>query len=230
NCRSIVVISGAGISTKAGIADFRSSSRTKGSSRQVFHISAYSSEESTARLHNTMYQMFTAAERSQPTAFHYYMSGLAVSGKLRRHYTQNIDCLETQPPLLSQKTKWPHGRLDRMICQRCQLVVPTSPDSFQQQALSSCVKCEAADQERLQAGKRSHGVGLLLPKVLLYGGDSPDESDIADSFEKDLNDPVDAVIIVGTRLQIPSLRRLAYRLCEAVKSRGGITLWVSDEP
>jgi NAD-dependent SIR2 family protein deacetylase len=108
--------------------------------------------------------------------------------------------------------------------------VLTSPGSFQQQALSSCVKCKAADRELLEAGKRSRGVGLLLAKVLLYGGDSPDESDITDSFEKDLNEPIDAVIIVGTRLRIPSLKRFTQRLCETVKSRGGTTLWVSNEP
>jgi hypothetical protein len=65
--------------------------------------------------------------------------------------------------------------------------------------------------------------------VLLYGGDSPDKLDIIDSFKKDISEPVDAVIIIGRRLQISSLRQFAYRLYEAVKSRGGVTFWVGDE-
>jgi NAD-dependent histone deacetylase SIR2 len=57
--------------------------------------------------------------------------------------------------------------------------------------------CKTVDKERVQAGKRSHGVGVLLPKILLYGA-GPDESVIGDILEGELFQEVDAVIIAGT--------------------------------
>jgi NAD-dependent SIR2 family protein deacetylase len=56
-------------------------------------------------------------------------------------------------------------------------------------------------------GKRLRSVGFLRPNVLLYGEESPDEAQIVDTFNKDLHHPIDAVIVVGTRLYIRSLRQ-----------------------
>jgi NAD-dependent SIR2 family protein deacetylase len=72
--------------------------------------------------------------------------------------------------------------------------------------------CAEEDKERAQLRKRSRGGGFLGPKVLLYGEDCPDESEITDAFNHDLRQPVDAVLIVGTKLLIPSLRRFAVSL------------------
>jgi NAD-dependent SIR2 family protein deacetylase len=119
------------------------------------------------------------------------------------------------------------------MCHRyAQHTVQVTPQSFQQWATAPCPRCEEDDLERVKMGKRSRGTGFLRPKVLLYGEDCPDESEITDTFENDLRRPVDAIIIVGTRLLIPSLRRFVERLCQEAKSgsRESITLWVNNEP
>jgi NAD-dependent SIR2 family protein deacetylase len=76
-------------------------------------------------------------------------------------------------------------------------------------------------------GKRSHGVGVLLPKILLYGAGP--ESVIGDGLLNELFQKVDAVIIAGTRLQIKAAKTLAAELCRAAKWRSGLTVWVNKE-
>ncbi len=49
------------------------------------------------------------------------------------------------------------------------------------------------------------GRGLLRPKILIYGEGSPDKSKITAAFNSDLAQPIDVVLIIGTRLSIPTL-------------------------
>jgi len=79
--------------------------------------------------------------------------------------------------------------------------------------------------------KRPHGAGFLRPRVLLYGEDCPDELEITNAFKNVLRKQVDAVIIVGTRLEIRSLKEFAENLLKSVQSRSsaGTTVWVSTE-
>ena len=79
--------------------------------------------------------------------------------------------------------------------------------------------------------KRPHGAGFLRPRVLLYGENCPDELEITNAFKNVLRKRVDAVIIVGTRLEIRLLKEFAGRLLKSVLLRRskGTTVWVSKE-
>ena len=67
--------------------------------------------------------------------------------------------------------------------------------------------------------KRPHGAGFLRPRVLLYGEDCPDELEITNAFKNVLRKRVDAVIIVGTRLEIRSLKEFAENLLKSDRSQ-----------
>lgn len=74
-------------------------------------------------------------------------------------------------------------------------------------------------------------VGFLRPGVLLYDEHSPDESKFNITFKDDLQQPIDTIIIVGTRLDIDSLRSFVEDLCRTAQSenRNILTLWINKE-
>ena len=192
----------------------------------MFDVSA----KSYSHFHAMISEMGIRASQAKPTKFHQLLDDFAGTDRLLCNLTQNIDCLEDKLPSLSSKTVQLHGRLDTLVCQRRGIhAFKVVPEDFQARIMSPCPDCEMVDKERVQMGKRSHGVGVLLPKILLYG-EGPDESVIGDMLDGELFQEVDTVIIAGTRLQIPSAKRLAAELCRAARWRNGLTMWVNREP
>jgi NAD-dependent SIR2 family protein deacetylase len=172
--------------------------------------------------------MGTRASQTKPTKFHHLLDDFARTDRLLCNLTQNIDCLEDKLPSLSSKTVQLHGRLDTLVCQRRSIhAFQVLPEDFQSRVMSPCPDCETVDKERVQMGKRSHGVGVLLPKILLYGAGP--ESVFGDRLLNEMFQKVDAVIIAGTRLQIKAAKTLAAELCRAAKGRNGLTVWVNKE-
>lgn len=249
--KNIVIISGAGISTNAGgksqtqsfppegypnaaiVDDFHSFSRTRLSSRILFHSSAYRVPGRAAQLHNQLLAIFKSASTSGLTSFDHLMEAWAHSGRVRRHYTQNIDCRSDRLPSLSQRTIMLHGRVDMLTCSiRPQHTFRVTAESFSQLVNERCPICEKEQTQRELEGKRRRSTGTLRSNVLLYGECSPEESEILAAFNKDLYHPVDAVILVGTRLEIGDLRDFVEKLCD--KARPGnkecLTVWVNREP
>ncbi|KAK0628285.1 DHS-like NAD/FAD-binding domain-containing protein, partial [Bombardia bombarda] len=230
--RNIVVITGAGVSTNAGIPDYQSFSRSRKSSRNVYDASAYSTLESAEQLHADVLHKLRCGLTAPFTPFDNFLERLAQSGHLRRQHTQNIDCRHTKSPFLAQRTMWLHGRADTLVCQlRPSHTRRVTPRSFRRWVMAPCPSCKKEQKKRTMAGKRKRAVGVLRPKVLLYGEHCPDESEITAAFNSDLEEPVDAVLIVGTRLSIPSMFDFAKRLCEGVaENPENLVVWVSKEP
>jgi len=170
--------------------------------------------------------MSARASKARPTEFHQWLD--SISDRVS-HFTQNIDCLEDKLPSLPHKTLHLHGRLDTLVCQKRNIhTFQVTPEDFETTVRSLCPKCVEAEKKRLARGKRSHGIGVLLPKVLLYGEDA-DESVIEKEFLDDLLQKVDTVVIAGTRLMSPSTRTLAVELCRAAKWNNGFTVWANKE-
>jgi NAD-dependent histone deacetylase SIR2 len=224
------------------VPDFHTSSGPKKLSRDLFDISVYNSDDSTNRFHEMIAGLSAHIIHAKPTKFHDFLDGLACSGRLLRQYTQNIDCLESKLPSLSPnaslevkgpwaKTIQLHGRLDTVVCQKCNYCSPLVPQEFQGSQLPPCPQCEDIETQRAELGKRLRGAGRLRPKILLYGEDNPDELAVEAVFKHDLRERPDAVIVVGTSLKVPGARMLAMEFCRVAKvgRRPGITLWINKE-
>lgn len=70
-------------------------------------------------------------------------------------------------------------------------------------------------------GKRSLKIGRLRPNVLLYGEPHPDDKEILETAKHNLRICPELVLIISTKLAIPSARSIAADFCDATRSVGG---------
>ena len=235
------------------VPDFRSSTglfstlrgqhKLKASGKHLFDASVYKHDSSTSSFHTMVRELAHMTSNAAPTAFHHFLASLAKEGRLMRLYSQNVDCIETQmEPLatrvpLNAKGPWPvtiqlHGGLEKMVCTKCGHLEAFDGSLFEGPEPPTCVKCEEQDQVRTAfAGKRSHGIGRLRPRIVLYNEYNPDEEAIGNVSKADIRRVPDAVIVVGTSLKIPGVRRLVKEMCQLTRSRrDGITAWLNVDP
>lgn len=183
------------------------------------------------------------ASQAKPTAFHHLLATLGEEGRLMRLYTQNVDGIDTSlAPLatsvpLAAKGPWPrtiqlHGGLQKMVCSKCNHLSDFQPALFDGPIAPLCTQCVETDKIRTDhAGKRSHGIGRLRPRIVLYNEHNPDDEAIGAVMSSDLRSRPDAVIVVGTSMKIPGVRRIVREMCGVVRSRrNGIAVWVNRDP
>ncbi|OGM47619.1 SIR2 family histone deacetylase (Hst4) [Aspergillus bombycis] len=250
--RKIVVIAGAGISTSAGIPDFRSTDglfkslqkkhNLKASGKLLFDAAVYQDETLTASFQDMVRSLSEEAAKTSPTAFHHMLARISQENRLTRLYTQNIDGIETSmPPLATQiplnvKAPWPrtiqlHGSLEKMVCQKCRHLGDFDGAMFDRPDAPECPECARNNQFRIETGQRSHGIGKMRPRIVLYNEHNPDEDAITSVMNADVRSRPDALIVVGTSLKIPGVRRLVKSLCSVIRSRrNGVTMWINNEP
>ncbi|KAI8936363.1 hypothetical protein NX059_006775 [Plenodomus lindquistii] len=250
--RKIVVIAGAGISVSAGIPDFRSATglfttlkkehKLKSSGKDLFDASVYQDDTSTSTFHDMVRTLSHHTKSAQPTAFHHLLATLAQEGRLMRLYTQNVDGIDTSlPPLKTQvplpkKGPWPrtvqvHGGLDYMVCSKCHTTKPFDAEMFNGPTPPPCAECVSEDQARQAVDKRSHGIGRLRPRMVLYNEHNPDDESIGSCATYDMRMRPDAVIVAGTTLKVPGVRRIAREMCNIVRDRkDGVTVWLNNDP
>lgn len=194
--RRILCLNGAGCSTSAGIPDFRSKdglyalaasaaspstpSRSSGrcSGKDMFSVSVYNSQGSTAQFYRFIGALHTAAERAQPTQTHRFIKLLENKRRLLRCYTQNIDGLEEragmravplrhhiigdgEPPRKKQKTSTPaqkkeqeprlvhlHGRASLVRCSLCSYTSPLTSAISSSYSAGESVPCPSCAERR----------------------------------------------------------------------------------
>ncbi|ESZ94033.1 hypothetical protein SBOR_5611 [Sclerotinia borealis F-4128] len=247
--RKIVVVAGAGISVSAGIPDFRSSTglfsslrnqhKLKSSGKELFDASVYKDDSSTTSFHSMVRELSHLTKNAKPTPFHHMLATLAEEGRLLRLYSQNVDGIDialeplaTKVPLNS-KSPWPktiqlHGGLAKMVCSKCGHLQDFDGALFEGPEAPDCDNCVETDSVRIAAGSRRHGIGRMRPRMVLYNEYNPDEEAIGAVSAADLKKVADAVIVVGTSLKIPGIRRLVKEMCSTTRDRkNGFTAWIN---
>jgi NAD-dependent histone deacetylase SIR2 len=238
--KKIVVVAGAGISVSAGVPDFRSARGLfKSAGKELFDASVYKHNDSTESFHTMVRELGRLSRKARPTEFHHLLAALAQEGRLMRLYSQNVDGIDTAlEPLrttvpLNVKGPWPktiqlHGGLDKMVCTKCSELQDFDPAVFSGPEPPPCGRCEAMEEARTAGDLRGRGVGRLRPRMVLYNEFNPDADAIGKVSEADLRRGADAVIVVGTTLKIPGVRRLVKELCLKTRSRrDGFTAWIN---
>ncbi|EGD95310.1 SIR2 family histone deacetylase [Trichophyton tonsurans CBS 112818] len=188
NCK-IVVMTGAGISTSAGIPDFRSPDTGIYANlarlelpypEAVFDISYF--RKNPQPFYALAREMFPGKYR--PTVTHSFIRLLHDKGLLLKLFTQNIDCLERKAGVPGDMIVEAHG-------------------SF---ATHSCIDCKAAYLDELMAKaiadseipSCSECQGLVKPDIVFFGEPLP-----ANFFaSRELPAEADLCIVMGTSLSV----------------------------
>ncbi|OLY82452.1 NAD-dependent histone deacetylase HST3 [Smittium mucronatum] len=114
-----------------------------------------------------------------------------------------------------------HGSLELVSCTFCNQKYDFTPqiiEKFRNGETVSCPKCSNKDEQRSFKGKRLLGVGLLRPDVVLYNEQHPQSEIIGLLSEYDLRRRPDLLIVMGTSLKIPGVKRLAKEISKTVES------------
>ena len=201
SCKNVIVMSGAGISTKAGIPDFRS--REFGLYNRlakynlphptaVFTLSYF--EENPNAFYEIAHELYPVLENSRPTITHWFIKLLNDKGILLRHYTQNVDGLDLLTGLPEDKLIEAHGHI----------------------RTGSCIKCKKSHEMAYikehvfkdQVPKCKDCGSWVKPDVVLFGEGLPSVfyTKIPEFWNCDL------LIILGTSLAVQPFASLAKRV------------------
>ncbi|CAK4033152.1 NAD-dependent deacetylase hst2-1 [Lecanosticta acicola] len=188
-CKQIVVMTGAGISTSAGIPDFRSPETGLYANlarlnlpyaEAVFDISYF--REHPEPFYTLAHELYPGKFR--PTITHSFIRLLHDKGLLLKLFTQNIDCLEREAGVPGDKIVEAHGSFAKQSCIECKTYFPD--DEIRQhvhdKTIPLCHRCN----------------GLVKPDIVFFGEQLPSEF-----FEnRTLPSQADLAIVIGTSLTV----------------------------
>eukprot|EP00930_Biecheleria_cincta_P057428 TRINITY_DN43367_c0_g1_i1.p1 TRINITY_DN43367_c0_g1~~TRINITY_DN43367_c0_g1_i1.p1 ORF type:complete len:421 (-),score=53.99 TRINITY_DN43367_c0_g1_i1:153-1286(-) len=204
-CRNVVVMSGAGISTSAGIPDFRSPGtglydnlqRYKLSRpQQIFELDFF--REQPGAFYELCRELWPGSY--DPTPAHYFIKLLSAKGILRRCYTQNIDSLEPLAGLPKEQLVAAHGNFDEAH------VIDTEPEVLVD--IEEAKEAIMAGEKGWRALNRSKG-GLVKPKIVFFGESLP--ARFYELVQEDFSS-CDLLIVLGTSLVVEPFAGLISRV------------------
>ncbi|KAJ8653592.1 hypothetical protein O0I10_010742 [Lichtheimia ornata] len=189
SAKKIIVMSGAGISTAAGIPDFRTKGTGLYDNLQKFDL-PYPEAIFDIEYFPEKPEPFYALAKEiypgkfYPTKTHYFIRLLHEKGLLLRNFTQNIDTLERLAGLDEDLIVEAHGSFATASCIECNVKADT--EMLRKKVAEGVVaRCEECD-------------GLIKPDITFFGENLPSRFfDLLDDF-----DEADLLIIIGTSLQV----------------------------
>ncbi|KNE61308.1 hypothetical protein AMAG_07047 [Allomyces macrogynus ATCC 38327] len=177
--KSIVVLAGAGISTSAGIPDFRSPGTGLYANLQKYNLPEPEDMFCVDYFVENPDPFFTLAKEMypgqfKPTRTHHFLKLLNDKGLLRRILTQNIDALENMAGIPATKIVAAHGNFSRARCLSCRRIV-TSRERLQ------ALRSRIFEGQPGDAAPRcdSCGTGLIKPDIVFFGEEMPREFGLA---------------------------------------------------
>lgn len=194
-CTKVVVMCGAGISTSAGIPDFRSPGTGLYDNLQRLNLPHPEAVFELSYFRENPSAFYTLAKdlwpgNYEPTPTHYFIKLLHDKGILLRCFSQNIDSLECQTGLPKDRLVAAHGNFDTAH------VIDTSPEVLVD--LDELKEAVDEGESGWQALRERKG-GLVKPKITFFGESLPDR--FVDLCDSDLAS-CDLLIVLGTSLAV----------------------------
>ena len=198
NCHNVICLTGAGISTSAGIPDFRSPETglyatladkhpELGQPEDIFSIDFFRENPTPFFKRAKELMQLPGEEKYKPTPSHYFVKHLSDRGLLLRNYTQNIDGLERKAGIPEEKLIEAHGSFDTAHCisRECLKVYSKGyiQDLIKRDIVPTCSECN----------------DLVKPDIVFFGESLPER--FFESIDQDF-EICDMLIIMGTSLEI----------------------------
>jgi NAD-dependent SIR2 family protein deacetylase len=220
--KSVVALTGAGISTDSGIPDYRGQGRV---ARHPMTFDTFmGSKEAQIRYWARSYVGWSRIADAKPNGGHFALAAAERLGQLTHIITQNVDALHQAAG--SKNVIDLHGRLDTVRCMKCgatmarvdmdELLRALNPD-IQKDANHEFTpdgdaELEAAADFKIPACPICEGV--LKPDVVFFGESVP-QSRV--EFAMSRLDAADVLVVAGTSLTVNSGLRFARRAARAGK-------------
>jgi NAD-dependent deacetylase sirtuin 2 len=236
----ILVMTGAGVSTSAGIPDFRSPKTGLYANLQkynlpfaeaVFELSYFLQKPEP--FYELSRELFPGAY--QPTISHHFIKILEERKLLLRNYSQNIDMLERLALISSDKIVEAHGSFHTASCVGSAKLIDEAKDPFQNRDSDTDSDRESDDGNHIiripGCGKKftleefksrifresiprcSNCSGLIKPDIVFFGEQLPHR--FHSLIDNDFSN-CDALIVMGTSLQVMPFASLINSVGEKV--------------
>jgi NAD-dependent SIR2 family protein deacetylase len=220
--KSILVLTGAGVSTESGIPDYRGEGKTE---RHPMTFDVFmGTEAARARYWARSYVGWSVIANAKPNASHFALAQAESLGRISHIITQNVDSLHQQAG--SKKVTELHGRLDKVICMTCRALIdrlrmddliedlnPTiRKDLSVEFTPDGDAEVEAASDFRIPPCKGCGGI--LKPDVVFFGESVPTER-VASTMEQ--LERAEALLVAGSSLTVNSGMRFARAANKAGK-------------
>jgi NAD-dependent SIR2 family protein deacetylase len=220
--KSILVLTGAGVSTESGIPDYRGEGKTE---RHPMTFDVFmGTEAARARYWARSYVGWSVIANAKPNASHFALAQAESLGRISHIITQNVDSLHQQAG--SKKVTELHGRLDKVICMTCRALIdrlrmddliedlnPTiRKDLSVEFTPDGDAEVEAASDFRIPPCTGCGGI--LKPDVVFFGESVPTER-VASTMEQ--LERAEALLIAGSSLTVNSGMRFARAANKAGK-------------
>jgi NAD-dependent deacetylase sirtuin 2 len=202
NCKNIITMAGAGISTSAGIPDFRSPGSGLYHNLQKYNLPHPQAIFELNFFHENPKPFFELAKELYPGCFkpticHYFIKLLIEKNILLRHYTQNIDTLERVAGIPEDKIVEAHGTFYTGHCLKCR-----------KEYKLEWMKERIFKDEVPECEKRGCK-GVVKPDIIFFGEALPHK--FYTLIEKDFT-KCDLLIILGSSLAVQPFASLTDRV------------------
>ena len=188
--KKILMLTGAGISVKSGIPDFRSPGTGLYHNIQKYNLSNPDLLFNREFIKNNPKPFFSLvkeflSKNYLPSISHYLSVLFNQKGLLMKYYTQNIDSLDLKAGLFPPYLIECHGHMRASTCLNCKEKINTEliKNIIINDEIPKCTKCNE----------------LIIPDVVMNDDDLPEE--FFDQLDKDFHE-CDLLIGMGTSLKV----------------------------
>jgi NAD-dependent deacetylase len=195
--RKILIFTGAGISTKSGIQDFRGPKGLWKTQEPIYYQDFMTKEDARNLYWQRKLDSWNIIKKAQPNSVHTAIVRLERAEKLCMVVTQNIDGLHrragTSPELLVEM----HGTMDQVECQSCHKIFNPAPVYIQFSETGNAPLCQCG--------------GYLKPATISFGQNLR-ETELQRAFNA--SKEADLVIALGSTLSVTPASTIPLMVAE----------------